>query len=62
MSDELPEECFVLNKANWVEIKQKSGSGKGQDPVVLASGYVYAGKEYVGIECRLYVKKPKQDN
>lgn len=60
MSDKLPEECFVLNKENWVEIKQKSGSGKGQDPVVLQSGYVYAGKEFVGREVRLYVKEQKK--
>lgn len=57
MSDELPSEFHVLNKAKWIEIKQKSGACKGQDPVVLSSGYVYAGKEFVGRECRLYVKK-----
>jgi hypothetical protein len=57
MSEEIPSECHVLNKDNWLEIKQKSGAGKGQDPVVLSSGYVYAGKEHVGKEVRLYVKK-----
>lgn len=55
--DELPSEFIVLNKAKWITIKQKSGSGKGKDPVVLASGYVYAGKEHVGKECRLFVEK-----
>lgn len=50
-------EFHGLNKADWHEIKQKSGSGKGKDPVVLPSGYVYAGKEYVGRNARLFVEK-----
>lgn len=54
--DKLPEECFVLNKANWNEVKQKTGSGKGKNPVVLESGYVYAGKENIGKEARLFVR------
>jgi hypothetical protein len=57
MSEELPTEYHLLDKATWKEIKQKSGSGKGKDPVVLPSGYVYAGKDNVGKEVRLYVKE-----
>lgn len=58
---EMIREFHGLNKAAWIEIKQKSGSGKGQDPVVLPSGYVYAGKEFVGREARLYVEKVEND-
>jgi len=53
---ELPDEYHLLNKATFTEIFQKQGSGKGQHPVVLASGYVYVGKEHKGKETRVFVK------
>lgn len=57
MTDELPSEYIVLNKTDWKEIFLKQGAGKGQNPVVLSSGYVYVGKEYTGKEARVFVKE-----
>lgn len=60
MDDKLPDEFHVLDKAVWKQIKQLQGSGKGNDPVVMSSGYVYAGKNNVGKEVRLFVKEDKE--
>lgn len=59
---ELPSEFHLLDKTVWKEIRVKQGVAKGQHPVVLDSGYVYAGKENVGKEARLYVKETKPED
>jgi len=57
MSEELPNEFHILDKATWKEVKQRQGAGKGQNPVVLDSGYIYAGKDNKGKEARVFVRE-----
>jgi hypothetical protein len=57
VTEEIPNEFHLLDKNAWTEIKQKRGAYKGQNPVVLDSGYVYVGVEFKGKEARVYVKE-----
>lgn len=56
LNETIGNEYHVLDKAVWQEVRQKRGSGKGQQPIVGDSGNVYVGTEFKGKECRVYVK------
>lgn len=59
---ELPSEFHLLDKAAWKEIKQRQGAMKGQDPIVLESGYVYVGKDLKGQTAKVFIKENKNQN
>lgn len=53
-------EYHMLDKNVWNEIRQKTGSERGQHPIVQKSGYVYVGREYADMEARVFAPSPKE--
>jgi hypothetical protein len=55
--DQLPSEFHILDKSIWNEVRVRQGTAKGQHPIVLDSGYIYAGRDLKGKEARVYVRE-----
>jgi len=54
MSTKLDGEYHLLDKSVWIEVKQKTGRTKGENPVVSSAGNVYVGKEFSGEDVRVF--------
>lgn len=52
---------FQLDLEEWEQVTGERGDKKGKNPVISPNGTVYADKNRVGEEVRLFVRRKKQE-
>lgn len=50
-------EFITLDTSKWISVWQERGHDKGKNPVVSANGTVYVGREFAGVEVRVFIKR-----
>lgn len=53
---------FLLDLEEWEEITGERGDKKGQHPIISKNGTVYADKNRIGEEVRLFVRRKKEED